>query len=238
MRSGLRILVFELKGSLAHFRRPDTTVTHATYPFIPRTVLWGLLGSVLGVEQLTGENWIGIQLMSPVHTVAQEVSMLGKGWVGGGGSFNRPTSIELVVNPRYRVYYAGEHFNDLKDMIGNSCSHYHTYLGSAYCLTFPRYLETIEAEEITTPYPAQMSTRTVLPSHSVKQLDPQSGSQYGRVGGMQYQHLGNRTFSGTINLLYEVHGGLIKFEPVRTPSLDAPPYRFLHISGDEVICLW
>ncbi len=39
------VLVFEIKGKLAHFRRPDTTVTHATYPFISRTALLGMLGA-------------------------------------------------------------------------------------------------------------------------------------------------------------------------------------------------
>ena len=44
-----------------------------------------------------------------VH-VAQQMSMLGN----SGSSFNRPTSIELLVNPAYRIYYAGEeHVEDL-----------------------------------------------------------------------------------------------------------------------------
>ena len=124
----MRILVFDLKGKIAHFRRPDTTTTHASYPFITRTVLHGLLASVLGEERLVGENLIGIQILSRIKTVTQELSFLGKGWVGGGKNFNRPTSIELVVNPHYRIYYTGEHLERLSTMIQNRQSTYHTYL--------------------------------------------------------------------------------------------------------------
>ena len=44
------LVVFELRGPLAHYRRPDTLGTHASYPFIPRTTLRGLIAAVLGLE--------------------------------------------------------------------------------------------------------------------------------------------------------------------------------------------
>ena len=101
----MKVLSFDLRGDIAHFRRPDTTVTHATYPFITRTVLSGLCASIIGRDSLEGDNFIGIQLLSRVRTVAQEMSMLGKGWLGGSqGTFSRPTSVELVVSPHYRIY--------------------------------------------------------------------------------------------------------------------------------------
>lgn len=42
------VVVFEVRGELAHFRRPDTLGTHATYPFPTRTALRGLIAAVLG----------------------------------------------------------------------------------------------------------------------------------------------------------------------------------------------
>uniref|UniRef100_UPI00308427B2 CRISPR-associated protein Cas5 n=1 Tax=Desulforadius tongensis TaxID=1216062 RepID=UPI00308427B2 len=231
------MLVFDLRGNLAHFRRPDTTGTHATYPFIPRTVLHGFIASVLGLEQLSGENWVGIQLLSPVRTCSQEMSMLGKGWLGESKStFNRRTSIELVVNPHYRVYYAGDQVEKLSEMIYQGKSYYHTYLGSAYCLTFPRYIDCLKMKKINAEPGSILNCCTVVPSHVIDKLIPVGGSQYGRVGGMHYRHLGERRFEGTINIIYEATGRPVVFK-VKNAAADKP-VNFYRLGEEEVVSLW
>ncbi|MTI85229.1 MAG: CRISPR-associated protein Cas5 [Firmicutes bacterium] len=234
----MKLLVFDLKAELGHFRRPDTTGTHATYPFITRTVLQGLIASILGLDRLTGENWAGVGLLHPVQTSAQEMSMLGKGWLGEAAStFNRPTSIELVVRPGYRVYYTGDHLEKLYDMLRKGQSHYHTYMGSAYCLTFPRFVHYLEAEELNPEPGNELKCKTVIPSHAIENLIPTDGSQYGRVGGMHYEYLGNRRFRGTVNIIYETSGKPIVFE-AKGSSLQQKPFRFCSIDEQEVVCLW
>lgn len=234
----LKMLVFDIKAKLGHFRRPDTTGTHATYPFITRTVLQGLMASILGLECLTGENWAGIELLHPVQTCSQEMSMLGKGWLGEAAStFNRPTSIELVVNPGYRIYYTGNHIEKLHDMLREGHSHYHTYMGSAYCLTFPRLVQYAQAKEINPESGMELSCKTVIPSHAIENLVPTAGSQYGRVGGMHYEYVGDRRFRGTINVIYETNGRPIVFEP-RSSINQQKPFRFYNIDTPEVVCLW
>ncbi|MDI6871022.1 MAG: CRISPR-associated protein Cas5 [Bacillota bacterium] len=237
----MEVLAFDLRSSLGQFRRPDTTVTHATYPFITRTVLSGLLGSILGLRVLDGENWLGLQLLSPVRTITQQMSMLGKGWVSGGNlQFNRPTAIELVVNPHYRVYYSGHHLAELIEFIqaGRAC--YHTYLGSAFCLAFPKSVATMEGEELSPETGEAIETVTVVPSHAISRLIPRPGATYGRVGGMHYQYLGNREFAGTVNVIYERRGGRLAFEAASPTEWQGPPCRFLRLpqSGGIVICLW
>lgn len=235
----MQILIFELRGNIGHFRRPDTTVTHASYPFITRTVLSGLLASILGLERLSGENWLGLQLLSRVQTVSQEMSMHGKGWLfGGDQQFNRPTAIELVVNPHYRVYYAGEHLERLSLLIKTNRSCYHTYLGSAYCLTFPKFRGIADAEDLRPSSDEVLETRTVVPSHAISRLIPREGSEYGRVGGMQYEHVGDRKFRGTINIVYEVAGRPIVLRPAQRVTEQLNPYRFLRLNTGEVVCLW
>lgn len=233
----MRVLVFDLKGSLAHFRRPDTTATHVTYPFITRTALRGLLGSILGMDEFHGEAWTGIQLCSPVKTVSQELSMLGKGFLGGGGdSMNRPTSIEMVVRPYYRIYYTGEFFRELSERIQQRRSHYHTYLGSAFALTVPEYVDTLEAGEVDIGCAEEQISCTVVPANLVDQLSLTTGVQYGRVGGVLYEHLGNRRFRGGMNFIYEVNGKPIHFTPRENP--DQPAVQVAKKDDGEVICLW
>ncbi|MCL6633561.1 MAG: CRISPR-associated protein Cas5 [Alicyclobacillus herbarius] len=241
----MNVLVFDLRGSMAHFRRPDTTATHASYPFIPRTALRGLLAAILGLEMFEGEAWAGIELLAPVQTSVQEVSMLGKGYLTSGPAMNRPTAIELVVNPAYRIYYHGACQGELARRIREGYSHYHTYLGSAYCLTKPTYVGEWDLSEFT-PHPDEVYVaRTVVPTHAIARLALDSPAEhvgvarpvkhYGRIGGVHYEYLGERKFRGSIHLIYEKQAGSIVFTPTKGPL--SPPLRFVQLE-DEVVCLW
>lgn len=237
------ILVFDLRGTIAHFRRPDTLATHATYPFMPRTVLRGLLGSILGLDDLVPGSLAGLRLMSPVRTVAQELSLHGKTWEARSGrseSFHRPTSIELVVQPHYRVFYSGPYADELQQRVRASQSHYHTYLGSAFCLTVPEWMGAFDADRpLTIQGSSPMTCVTVVPAKAVARLIPEEGSQYARVGGLLREHLGpfpDRRFRGTLAALYEVNGRAMIFEP----TVDGPDvfWRFHEIPGEGTVCLW
>jgi CRISPR-associated protein Cas5h len=235
----LKVLSFDLRGDIAHFRRPDTTVTHATYPFITRTVLAGLCASIIGRDSLDGDNYTGIQLFSRIRTVAQEMSMLGKGWLGSSqGTFNRPTSVELVVAPHYRIYYIGTHIDELFQMILSGSSVYHTYLGSAYCLTFP-YNAKIRELEVIEPAPgAILESATVVPSHAIRELVFADGAEYGRVGGMQYKRIEDRDFEGTINVIYDSNAGPVVFRCAGSPKPDDKPYIFVALDEAAIATLW
>lgn len=233
----MQVLVFDLKAPLAHFRRPDTTATHVTYPFMTRTALRGLLGSVLGMEEFHGEAWTGIQLCAPVKTISQELSLLGKKFLGGSGdTLNRPTSIELVVKPHYRIYYSGEHLYELTERIQGKRSHYHTYLGSAFALTVPEYVGLLNMEVLTSFSGKKLVSPTVVPAHLVEQLSLMAGVQYGRAGGIHYEHLGNRRFRGGINFIYEVNGKPIHYIPKTLAT--TPTVKLVQSEDDEVMCLW
>ena len=235
-----RIVAFTLRGSLAHFRRPDTLGTHATYPFIPRTALRGLIGAVLGLEGselLPAEARTGVSLVGPVRTVAQEMSLHGKKWIGAGtnDSFHRPTSIELLVNPRYRVYYAGPRLEELAERLEKRQSVYHTYLGSAFCLTVPDEV-VAKRGELLTALAERLTCETVVPSHAIAKLDLDSGSSYSRVGGISLDHLGGRRFRGTVSVIYDPRGGPVTFVPAHS-SAEAF-WGFMEMPGEGVICLW
>ncbi len=234
------LAVLETRGSIAHFRRPDTLGTHASYPFFTRTSLRGFIGSILGVQSLPESTLCGLQLLSPVRTVTQELSMHGKTWEAGSGSdasFSRPTSIELVVNPSYRIFCEGDLVEELESRLVRSRSEFHTYLGAAYCLTFPRWVERVpesELEKIDWTSSSLIETDTVVPAKCVRRLEGHENRQYARVGGMLYEHLGDRRFRGSINILYEVGAKSLSFRP----SDSDVTVRFVATKSYGVICLW
>ncbi len=170
------ILVFDVKSSLAHFRRPDTTSTHASYPFIPRTTLRGLLAAILGREDWPEEGWTGLQIRAPVQTRVQQLSMLGKGFLEAQSAMlNRPTTVELVVNPAYRVYYTGALLDELDEWITQKRAVFPTYLGSAYALTVPLKVGRYQADSADLTSRRSFRFASVVPAHIVENLEATAG---------------------------------------------------------------
>ncbi len=229
----MKVLVFDIKAPIGHFKRPDTTATHLTYPFITRTAIRGLLGAVIGLKEFDGDAFIGIQLLNPVQTVSQELSLLGKGYLSSGPSFNRPTAVELVVNPHYRIYFTGAYYDQIAQAIKVSKSYYHTYMGSAFAPTFPIFIKELELEEESKK---QIHSLTVVPTELVNQLNFDDYASYARVGGMHYDYLGDRVFQGTINLIYEINGKKVSFE--RKDEFPGESFKLLRMEGEGCVCLW
>ncbi len=92
----------------------------------------------MGIEDFVTDDKVGIELLNPVVTSAQQLSFYGK---EDGKSFSRPTTIQLLVNPAYRIYYAGEQYTQkLYQFLQQQHSVYPTYLGAAYGLTKPKLI--------------------------------------------------------------------------------------------------
>ena len=179
-----RFFRLTLRGDIAHFRRPDTTVTHATYPFITRTVLAGLCASIIERICWMVTTTLGFNFSQEKKTFHNKCQCsVRDGWGSSNDTFNRQTSVELVVEPHYRVYYVGPHMDDLFEMISTGRSIYHTYLGSAYCLTLPFDARVRELEEIRPSPGTIMKSVTVVPTHAIQELIFADSAEYGRVGG-------------------------------------------------------
>lgn len=202
----MEIVVFDIKGKIAHFRRPDTTVTQLTYPFITPLAAKGLVGAILGITDFVTSDKIGIQLLSSVRTSVQQLSLLGE-----SGTFNRPTTIEFLVNPAYRIYYAGdEYVGELYDKLKDNSSVYPTYLGVAYALTFPKLIGYFKDVEITCDE-INIETSSVVPIPAIKELIFEDGYYYNRAGGFMKEYLGEREFRKSVSYIYERDMKNIKF---------------------------
>lgn len=225
-------LAFDVKGSIAHFRRPDTTATQMTYPFITPTAAKGLVGAILGIEDFVTRDKIGIELLNPVRTISQQMSMLGK---DSSATFNRPTTIELLVNPGYRIYYAGEEYTEqLLYYLKAERAVYSTYLGTAYALTKPIFYRDYSEVAYTYDFPREvLEIKTVVPTALIKEIIIQPDRYYCRAGGYIYEYLGNRTFQKSIDFLYEKDGKSITFIPERDTFLDFSLAKF----GEDFVCL-
>lgn len=145
-----QLLVFDLVGPIAHFRKFYTNSSSLSYRLPPRTALAGVIAALLGrkrdtyYEELSLEHArIGVALKVPVRTLIQTVNYLftkNEGWDGSQGHTQIP--VELVLPQpsapylRYRVYFTHadpELTEELNQQLQRERYRYPLYLGLTEC---------------------------------------------------------------------------------------------------------
>ncbi|SFI00702.1 CRISPR-associated protein, Cas5h family [Tindallia magadiensis] len=233
----MQVIAFDIKSSTAHFRRPDTTTTHLTYPFMTPTAAKGLVGAILGEEDFTTSDIIGIQLLKPVRSIAQQMSMLGKIGKATCDTFNRPTTIELLVNPAYRLYYAGNEYTEkLYHQLKEGKSVYPTYLGSAFALTKPENLQLLETKPVDISEGKQVDSLTVVPVPVIQELKITEEAHYSRANGFLRYYKGNRNFEKSVDFLFEHNGKPVSFQPQNAELIQAEEITMVEME-EGFLCL-
>lgn len=123
------LVIFDIYGPFAHFRKFYTNSSSLSYLVPPRTVLSGMMAGILGLSselfQGGGEKdyypefspdkaFIAVSLMAPVRKLMQTVNYLRTKTDSKKISFTDPTQIPLEIlvpvqdEVRYRIYFAHE----------------------------------------------------------------------------------------------------------------------------------
>jgi CRISPR-associated protein Cas5h len=161
------------------------------------------------------------------------MSMLGK---DAGTTFNRPTTIELLINPAYRIFYVGEEYGEkLAYYLRKEQAVYPTYLGSAYALTKPVLYDINESVKSLDYFKNSIETKTVVPTKIIKELQFQEGNHYSRAGGFLRFYKGNRSFEQSIDFIYEREGKKISFIPQLENKITDIQ---ISLVGEEIVCLF
>jgi len=113
-----KILVFDVWGDHAHFRRFYTTTSPLSFPIPTRTALCGLMGAIIGLEKEgndylkyfpTESAHIALRLLNPIEkTVIAENLINTKNARGPGMNLiiNRTQiRFEFLKNQKYRIYF-------------------------------------------------------------------------------------------------------------------------------------
>jgi len=108
----MNLLVFDIWGPYAHFKKYYATTSALTYGIPPKTSLYGFIGAILGLPK--SENAylryfshksciMGLQLQRPLKTCRIGVNLRRN--TGRYKDNPKPTLIELVQAPCYRVFF-------------------------------------------------------------------------------------------------------------------------------------
>jgi CRISPR-associated protein Cas5h len=145
----MKVVVFDVWGDYAHFRKFFTTTSPLTFPFPPPTAVRGLIGAILGIDktlylqELSHEvSKVSVELLSPAKKTRIGLNLLDTKdghWLRKGPRETPRTQIrfEFVKDPRYRIYFWHEDTRLLKELRNRLSTHesfYTPYLGISECL--------------------------------------------------------------------------------------------------------
>lgn len=137
-----KVLVFDVWGDYAHFRKFYTTTSPLSFSIPPRTALCGLIGAVIGLNKENNDYlkhftldkaFIGLKLINPLKKVniAENLINTKDGFFTlvkkTGHQPRTQINFEFIKNPKYRVYFYHTNkniYNKLKENLKNHKSVY------------------------------------------------------------------------------------------------------------------
>jgi len=155
-----KILIFDICGQFAHFRKYYTNASSLSYSAPPRTVIAGLIAGVLGIERdeyydvLNTENTrIAVAIKSGFRKIMQTVNYSNtKTWNFAGNP--QQVNLEIIVpvekeNIRYRVFFYNQNYIDiLSEQLIKKKYVYNPYLGISEFLSDIEYIDCIDETRI------------------------------------------------------------------------------------------
>lgn len=160
-----QLLVFDLVGPMAHFRKFYTNSSSLSYRVPPRTVLAGVIATLLGYERDTyyeelslERARLGVALKAPVRTLMQTVNYLltkNEGWDGSQGHTQIPVELVLPKPPalhlRYQVYFTHTDTSlveELHQQLQGQRYRYPLYLGLTECPSWVENPQCYSADQL------------------------------------------------------------------------------------------
>ena len=195
-----KVVVFELYGDFAHFRKIYTTTSPLSYAFPPPTALMGIVGAVLGVGKrdyasLFDENkhYFAVKIDSKVRKI-----VIGSNFIDTKDLDNKLIRIynrearngrtyfpmELVKLPRYRIYFKHEDktlLNRFEDFIKNGKMYYTVHLGISEMLAEIEYVGTYDAVPECNSESKLVLSSTAVPVSIVDKIDVQKLNELNTV---------------------------------------------------------
>lgn len=195
-----RLLIFDIRGAMAHFRKFYTNSSSLSYSFPPRTTIAGLIAGMLGMaidkyyEKFGCEKCrIGISVRVPIRKIMQTVNYIRTKSLGeinlSAGHTQIPLEIVLPLKDNeqlnYRIYFyhVTELFDELKKNLEAKKFVYPPYLGMSEFIAEIRFIDSIGHDKI------ELLSN---PSEPVEIVTPINAKQI-REGGLTFEHSSGET---------------------------------------------
>lgn len=109
-----KVLVFDLWGDLAHFKKPYTTTSPLSFAFPPRPTLAGIISAIIGLGKneyadsfMKRDANIGLRILRPVKKIHISQNLIDTKTAKRFSRIKQRTQIriEYIKDPKYRVYF-------------------------------------------------------------------------------------------------------------------------------------
>jgi CRISPR-associated protein Cas5h len=163
MSSSSQVVVFDIWAQYAYFRKPYTTSTALTFSFIPKSTVEGIIGAILGInyDDLYSSfcnSKIGLGILAEVRKIPFSTMHTHSDFWQTMGEYleSRPTkkkkdfhariNLELLVNPKYRIYFSQPAYNQkkLESMLKKHQTVFTPYLGTSTMIANFKYINTFD----------------------------------------------------------------------------------------------
>lgn len=168
-----KVLVFDIWGRYAHFKKIFATTSALSYAIPSKTALYGYVGAIIGLDKFDNlylqsfadeDCQIGIQILKPIvmQRISTNLHPHTKGLIKVNQN-RKPTTIEYVYAPKYRIYFQHEDdvlYEQLKQHLEQHTAVYTPSLGLANLLSNFEFIGEYDAS-------IQMDAETSIPVNSV-----------------------------------------------------------------------
>jgi len=159
----MKVLIFDIKGRFAHFRKIYTNSSSLSYTLPPRTTVMGMIAAILGrerdtyYEEFNSQNMdIAVQKINPTRKIMQSLNYIK---VTSPQQFSNPqdhTQIPFEIicgepETRYRIYLASKRaglYGEIKERLQSGKHVFPLYLGAAPFAGGIEFIGEAEAEKI------------------------------------------------------------------------------------------
>lgn len=177
----MRVLVFDVYGDFAHFRKYYTTTSPLTFSFPPPPTIAGMLGAIYGASKdeylvlFNSEDCkLSLKILAPVNKIRIGINLINtkdnRRMILIKKKTHEPRTqirTEFVKNPRYRIYVSHNDttiLENLKNLIENHKTFYTLSLGLSELLADFSYVGIFEGEEIKKQ---EVYVDTVIPTDKI-----------------------------------------------------------------------
>lgn len=240
----MRVAVFDIWGTFAHFRKFWTTSSSLSYPFPPPPTIRGILGAILGFQKKeyirkTEPFKVGVRILNPIKRLKVSLNLIDTKRLGTGfnnlarnirrkGLLHTQAVVEILKNPKYRIYVFSENpqlLEILEEALKREENVYTISLGWANFLAKYSYIGTFEGKSIE----KTQKVDSVVPVDNILNLEfDQTNLQYLARDKIPLKLAEDRKPLSYTLVVY---------------SLDAKPLRgefrdLIKLQNGEIICLY
>lgn len=186
-----KIIIFDIWGDYAHFRKFYTTTSPLTFSFPPRTAISGIISAILGIDKkeylkyfLKRDAYIGLKIMDTVKTIRIGENLLDTKKTPSSFFIieqRKPIRFELLKDAKFRIYFYHSDnniYSNLIDLLSNHKTVYTISFGLSEFLANYSYIGEFGISEKKNYNSNVIYIDSVIPTDLVKKVEFNNSKEY------------------------------------------------------------